>query len=164
MTSLQRSVSTINRKSGLKWGVLEKISTLKMRLYSLANENSQKPTKTNYVFLPLIATAYRWQKDRLERFFAVWGSGSRFVVGLFLLKLLQLFQHRFLLRGLAARYRKLLLIQHHVDILADIFQGRNVRLQGFQFGTQFCAVLPFSFIRVRTALLKVSSSSLCWAA
>jgi len=39
--------------------VLEKISTLKMRLYSLANENSQKPTKTNYVFLPLIATAYR---------------------------------------------------------------------------------------------------------
>lgn len=26
------------------------------------------------------------------------------------------------------------------------------------------AVLPFSFIRVRTALLKVSSSSLCWAA
>ena len=29
MTSLQRSVSTINRKSGLKWGVLEKISTLK---------------------------------------------------------------------------------------------------------------------------------------
>jgi len=56
---IQRSVSTINRKSGLKWGVLEKISTLKMRLYSLANENSQKPTKTNYVFLPLIATAYR---------------------------------------------------------------------------------------------------------
>ena len=59
MTSLQRSVSTINRKSGLKWGVLEKISTLKMRLYSLANENSQESTKTNYVFLPLIATAYR---------------------------------------------------------------------------------------------------------
>ena len=26
------------------------------------------------------------------------------------------------------------------------------------------AVLPFSFIRVRTALLKVSGSSLCWAA
>ena len=25
----------------------------------IANENSQKPTKTNYVFLPLIATAYR---------------------------------------------------------------------------------------------------------
>ena len=45
MTSLQRSVSTINRKSGLKWGVLEKISTLKIRLYLLANENSQKPTK-----------------------------------------------------------------------------------------------------------------------
>ena len=45
MTGLQRSVSTINRKSGLKWGVLEKISTLKIRLYLLANENSQKPTK-----------------------------------------------------------------------------------------------------------------------
>ena len=59
MTSLQRSVSTINRKSGLKWGVLEKISALKVRLYSLASENSQKPAKTNYVFLPLIATAYR---------------------------------------------------------------------------------------------------------
>ena len=139
MTSLQRSVSTINRKSGLKWGVLEKISTLKMRLYSLANENSQKPTKTNYVFLPLIATAYRWQKDRLERFFAVWGSGSRFVVGLFLLKLLQLFQHRFLFRGLTARCGKLLLIQHHVGILADIFQCRDVRLQGFQLGAQLCA-------------------------
>ena len=25
------------------------------------------------------------------------------------------------------------------DILADIFQGRDVRLQGFQFGTQLCA-------------------------
>ena len=134
MTDLQRSVSNINRKSGLKWGVLEKISALKIRLYSLADENRQRPTKkhTNYVFLPLIATAYRWQKDRLERFFAVWGSGSRFVVGLFLLKLLQLFQHRFLFRGLAARCRKLLLIQHHVDILADIFQCRDVRLQGFQ--------------------------------
>ena len=44
------------------------------------------------------------------------------MVGLFLLKLLQLFQHRFLLRHLTARCRKLLLIQHHVDILADIFQ------------------------------------------
>mgnify|MGYP006983003302 CR=1 FL=1 len=43
------------------------------------------------------------------------------------------------LRGLAARCGKLLLIQHHVDILADIFQGRDIRLQGFQFGTQFCA-------------------------
>ena len=73
------------------------------------------------------------------RFFAVWGGRNRFVVGLFLLKLLQLFQHRFLLRGLAARCGKLLLIQHHVDILADIFQGRDIRLQGFQFGTQFCA-------------------------
>jgi len=59
MTGFQRGASTINRKSGLKWGVLEKISALKVRLYSLANENSQKPTKTNYVFLPLIATAYR---------------------------------------------------------------------------------------------------------
>ena len=59
MTDFQRGASTINRKSGLKWGVLEKISALKVRLYSLANENSQKPTKTNYVFLPLIATAYR---------------------------------------------------------------------------------------------------------
>ena len=39
----------------------------------------------NYVLLPLIATAYRWQKDRLERFFAVWGGRNRFVVGLFLL-------------------------------------------------------------------------------
>ena len=93
----------------------------------------------NYVLLPLIATAYRWQKDRLERFFAVWGGRNRFVVGLFLLKLLQLFQHRFLLRGLAARCGKLLLIQHHVNILADIFQGRDVRLQGFQLGAQLCA-------------------------
>ena len=59
MTGFQRGASTINRKSGLKWGVLEKISALKVRLYSLASENSQKPTKTNYVFLPLIATAYR---------------------------------------------------------------------------------------------------------
>ena len=59
MTGFQRGASTINRKSGLKWGVLEKNSALKVRLYSLANENSQKPTKTNYVFLPLIATAYR---------------------------------------------------------------------------------------------------------
>ena len=33
---------------------------------------------------------------------------------------------------LAARCGKLLLIQHHVNILADIFQGRDVRLQGFQ--------------------------------
>ena len=61
MTGFQRGASTINRKSGLKWGVLEKISALKVRLYSLASENSQKPAKkhTNYVFLPLIATAYR---------------------------------------------------------------------------------------------------------
>jgi hypothetical protein len=42
-------------------GVLEKISALKVRLYSLASENSQKPAKKqmNYVLLPLIATAYR---------------------------------------------------------------------------------------------------------
>jgi hypothetical protein len=61
MTGFQRGASTINRKSGLKWGVLEKISALKVRLYSLADENRQRPTKkhTNYVFLPLIATAYR---------------------------------------------------------------------------------------------------------
>ena len=61
MTGFQRSTSTINRKSGLKWGVLEKISALKIRLYSLADENRQRPTKkqTNYVLLPLIATAYR---------------------------------------------------------------------------------------------------------
>ena len=61
------------------------------------------------------------------------------MVGLFLLKLLQLFQHRFLLRGLAARCGKLLLIQHHVDILADTFQSGDVRLQGFQLGAQLCA-------------------------
>ena len=61
------------------------------------------------------------------------------MVGLFLLKLLQLFQHRFLLRHLTARCRKLLLIQHHVDILADIFQCGDVRLQGFQLGVQLCA-------------------------
>ena len=47
MTGFQRGASTINRKSGLKWGVLEKISALKVRLYSLASENSQKPAKTN---------------------------------------------------------------------------------------------------------------------
>ena len=46
MTGFQRGASTINRKSGLKWGVLEKISALKIRLYSLANENSQKLKKT----------------------------------------------------------------------------------------------------------------------
>ena len=62
MTGFQRGASTINRK---KWskngGVLEKISALKVRLYSLASENSQKPAKKqmNYVLLPLIATAYR---------------------------------------------------------------------------------------------------------
>ena len=44
------------------------------------------------------------------------------MVGLFLLKLLQLFQHRFLFRGLAARCEKLLLVQHHINILADTFQ------------------------------------------
>ena len=61
MTGFQRGASTINRKSGLKWGVLEKISALKARLYSLASENSQKSAKKqmNYVLLPLIATAYR---------------------------------------------------------------------------------------------------------
>ena len=67
------------------------------------------------------------------------------------------------------------------DILADIFQCGDVRLQDFQLGRSSAlldcsaensasnaekspAVLPFSFIRVRTALLNVSSSSLCWAA
>ena len=45
MTDFQRGASTINRKSGLKRGVLEKISALKVRLYSLASENSQKPAK-----------------------------------------------------------------------------------------------------------------------
>ena len=45
MTGFQRGASTINRKSGLKWGVLEKNSALKVRLYSLASENSQKPAK-----------------------------------------------------------------------------------------------------------------------
>ena len=61
MTDFQRGASTINRKSGLKRGVLEKISALKVRLYSLASENSQKSAKKqmNYVLLPLIATAYR---------------------------------------------------------------------------------------------------------
>ena len=61
MTGFQRGASTINRKSGLNWGVLEKISALKVRLYSLASENSQKSAKKqmNYVLLPLIATAYR---------------------------------------------------------------------------------------------------------
>ena len=53
--------------------------------------------------------------------------------------LLPAFQYRFLLRGLAARCGKLLLIQHHVDILADIFQCGDVRLQGFQLGVQLCA-------------------------
>ena len=43
MTDFQRGASTI--KSGLKRGVLEKISALKVRLYSLASENSQKPAK-----------------------------------------------------------------------------------------------------------------------
>ena len=103
------------------------------------------------------------------------------MVGLFLLKLLQLFQHRFLLRGLAARCGKLLLIQHQVDILADIFQcgqmsGCKVSSWVRSSALLDCsaensasnaekstAVLPFSFIRVRTALLKASSSSLCWA-
>ena len=47
MTGFQRGASTINRKSGLKWGVLEKNSALKVRLYSLASENSQKPAKKN---------------------------------------------------------------------------------------------------------------------
>ena len=52
----------------------------------------------------------------------------RFLCGLRRLGFFQLFQHRFLLRGLAARCGKLLLIQHHVDILADIFQCGDVRL------------------------------------
>ena len=38
-------VFVFDSKSGLKWGVLEKISALKVRLYSLASENSQKPAK-----------------------------------------------------------------------------------------------------------------------
>ena len=45
MTGFQRGASTIIIKIGLKWGVLEKISALKVRLYSLASENSQKPAK-----------------------------------------------------------------------------------------------------------------------
>ena len=158
MTGFQRGASTINRKSGLKWGVLEKISTLKMRLYSLANENSQKPTKTNYVFLPLIATAYRWQKDRLERFFAVWGSGSRFVVGLFLLKLLQLFQH---LRTLFRSEMSGCKVSSWVRNSALLDCSAENSASNAEKST---AILPFSFIRVRTALLKMSSSSLCWAA
>ena len=52
----------------------------------------------------------------------------RFLCGLRRLGFFQLFQHRFLLRGLAARCGKLLLIQHHIDILADIFQCGDVRL------------------------------------
>ena len=64
-------------------------------------------------------------------------SSLKFLCVIFLLGLLlglrrfgffQLFQHRFLLRGLAARCGKLLFIQHHVDIFADIFQCGDVRL------------------------------------
>ena len=49
---------------------------------------------------------------------------------------MQLLQHRFFLRGLAVRCGKLLLIQHHVDILADIFQRGQVGLQGFKLAAQ----------------------------
>ena len=85
------------------------------------------------------------------------------MVGLFLLKLLQLFQHRFFFRGLAVRCGKLLLIQHHVDILADIFQGGDIRLQGFQFGTQFCAAglqrRKFGIVTVERSGFPVSLSA-----
>ena len=83
----------------------------------------------------------------------------------------QLFQHRFLLWVFD---RKLLLIQHHVDIYLRIFF--RAEMSGCKVSSwSLCAAgiaaqkirhpmpklyLPFSFIK-RTALLNASSSSLC---
>ena len=51
------------------------------------------------------------------------------MVGLFLLKLLQLFQHRFLLRGLTARCGKLLLIQHHEAGLKKLPKAKDLSIE-----------------------------------
>ena len=66
MSNFQRGGSTINRKSGLKWGVLEKISTLKIRLYLLANENSQKPTIRQEVWRKQCGTESAWRLQQID--------------------------------------------------------------------------------------------------